>query len=102
MYELDEETQDYKLAEGGVPSDLDALKPLEAWGHKYQVILTAGSPGRCSHYMPPEIKTQEEKDELAAKLAEIEAPAERFRGLNEDTPMTGLETAWTVKVAGDT
>lgn len=39
---------------------------------------------------------------MTAKLAEIEAPAERFRGLNEDTPMTGLETAWTVKVAGDT
>jgi len=57
LYELDEETQEYKMAEGGVPSDLELLKPLESWAHKFPIILTAGSPGRCSHFMPTNLKT---------------------------------------------
>jgi hypothetical protein len=43
----------------------------------------------------------EEKEELMAKLAEEDKVEERFRALVEDTPMPGLEIAWTNKVCGD-
>lgn len=36
-----------------------------------------------------------------AKLQETDAPVDRFRALNEDQPMVGLETAWLSKVVGD-
>lgn len=45
--------------------------------------------------------TEEEKEELMGKLAETDAPVDRFRTLNEDLPMIGLETAWLSKIAGD-
>lgn len=63
---MDEETNEYKLA-GEVPKDLETLKSLESWGHSHPIILTTGSPGRCSHFMPPGTK-DEEKEELLAKL----------------------------------
>lgn len=100
MYELDEETNVYKLA-GEVPSDLEALKSLETWAHAHPIILTNGSPGRCSHYIPPTVK-EDEKEEFVAKQTEADPGAERFRALTEDTPVTGLETSWLVRVCGDT
>lgn len=36
-----------------------------------------------------------------AKLLESDAPVDRFRALNEDQPLEGLETAWLSKVVGD-
>jgi hypothetical protein len=36
-----------------------------------------------------------------AKLLETDAPVDRFRALNEDQPMDGMETAWLSKVVGD-
>ena len=45
--------------------------------------------------------TEEEKEEYMTKLAESDAPVDRFRGLNEDLPMPGLETSWLTKVVGD-
>lgn len=45
---------------------------------------------------------EEEKEEAMAKLQELDPGAERFRALNEDTPVTGLETSWLVRVNGDT
>lgn len=82
---------------------MEALKSLETWGHAHPIILTAGSPGRCSHYVPPHIK-EEEKEEFLAKKQEEDPGADRFRALNEDTPIgvSGLETAWLVRVCGDT
>ena len=44
---------------------------------------------------------EEEKDEYMGKLQETDATVDRFRPLNEDTAMTGLETAWLSKVVGD-
>ena len=45
----------------------------------------------------------EDKDEYMAKLEESDKTVERFAvGLNEDIPITGLETAWVSKVVGDT
>ena len=106
LYELDEETQVYKLS-GEVPTDMEALKSLETWAHQNPIILTSGSPGRCSHYVPPHIK-EEEKEEYMAKMAEADAGADRFRALNEDAPIVpGTDTkpeqpAWLVRVCGDT
>lgn len=45
--------------------------------------------------------SDEEKDELLAKLADSDPVAERYKALNEDVPMPGLETAWLSKVVGD-
>lgn len=82
---------------------MEALKSLETWAHQHPIILSNGSPGRCSHYVPPHIK-EEEKEEFLAKKAEEDAGADRFRALNEDVPIgvSGLETAWLVRVCGDT
>ena len=62
---------------------MEALKSLESWGHAHPIILTNGSPGRCSHYVPPSVK-DEEKEEFMAKRQEEDAGADRFRALNED------------------
>lgn len=35
-------------------------------------------------------------------MQELDPGAERFRDLTQDTPMTGLETSWLVRVCGDT
>ena len=103
LYELDEETNEYKLA-GEVPAELEALKSMESWAHQHPIILTSGSPGRCSHFLPPTMK-EEEKEEYIAKMQEVDAGAERFRALNEDTPVIGegeTGVSWLVRVCGDT
>ncbi len=43
----------------------------------------------------------EAKDEYMAKLAEDDPDLGRFKALNEDVPMAGLETAWVSKLLGD-
>ena len=45
--------------------------------------------------------SEEEKDEKMAKLAEEDPVLERYKALNEDVPMTGLEFAWLSKIVGD-
>jgi len=79
-----------------VPST-DELKSLEIWGHAHPIILGVG---RVSH-LAPEGKSEEERDEYLAVVAEKDPVVDRYRGLNEDGPMTGLETAWLTKVVGD-
>ena len=37
---------------------------------------------------------EEEKEEYMGKLAEIDPIIDRFRALNEDAPILGLETSW--------
>lgn len=108
MYELDEETNEYKLAAAdAIPTDMDVLKTMDAWGHSYPIILTNGSPGRCSHFVPPTLK-EEEKEEYTAKMGELDAGAERFRGIGEDEPVykeggeDGKNLSWLLRVAGDT
>ena len=46
--------------------------------------------------------TEEEKEEYLAKMAEEDKTEERFRGVNEHTPMPGMEISWLSKVVGDT
>jgi len=62
------------------------------------IILKAG---RITH-IRPEKATDEEWDELQAKLADEDKTEERYRALNEQTPMPGLEFSWTSRVCGDT
>lgn len=76
----------------------EELKSLETWGHKHPIILKAG---RCSHIAPVGMG-EEEKEEYLGKLAEEDKVEERYRALNEDTPIPGLETAWISKLCGDT
>lgn len=66
-----------------------------------QLLLTSGTPGRCSHFLPATLK-EEEKEEYMAKMQEVDAGAERFRDLTQDVPVTGLEISWLVRVNGDT
>jgi len=47
-------------------------------------------------------KSAEEAEEELAKLAEEDKSDERFRGINEHAPITGMETAWISKIVGDT
>ena len=42
----------------------------------------------------PEGMAEEEKDEYMNKLAETDPIIDRFRTLNEDAPILGLETSW--------
>ena len=43
-----------------------------------------------------------EQEEYLAKLAEEDKVEERFRAIQEDTPIAPLEFAWISKVCGDT
>ncbi|CDW87426.1 UNKNOWN [Stylonychia lemnae] len=95
LLEIDEESQKEKYAEEfNFPDD---IKSLESWSHQHANILHAG---RVSH-LPPQNISEEEKDEYLGKLAESDPVLERFKTLNEDGPMPGLETAWLSKVVGD-
>jgi len=98
IFEIDEETNEMKLAEEFAMPSTEELKSLEAWGHKQQILLKAG---RCSH-MAPAGMGEEEKEEWMAKMGEEDKQEERFRALQEDQPITGLETSWISKVCGDT
>lgn len=98
MYEVDEETNEVKMAEEFALPPTGELVSMEAWGHKHPNLLKAG---RCSH-IAPQGMGEEERDEYLAKVGEEDKAEERFRGVNEDTPVTGPEgIAWTSKVCGD-
>lgn len=97
LYEIDEETNEQKLAEEGPAMTLDELKSLENWSHSVPIILKAG---RCSH-AEPEGMGDEEKEEYMNKLAEEDKVEDRFRALNEDAPIKGQGGAWISKVVGD-
>lgn len=75
VYEIDEETQEMKLAEEGPSLSTESLKSLETWGHLNPVILMAG---RCTH-IAPQGMADEEKDEYMAKVGEEDKAEERFR-----------------------
>ena len=98
MYEVDEETNEVKLAEEFAIPGTQELNSLEVWGHKHPILLKAG---RCSHVAPGNM-AEEEKEEYMAKLAEEDKVEERYRALNEDNAYPGLEIAWTTKITGDT
>lgn len=87
-----------KLAEEPPAAGTDELKSLEAWAHLHPNILKAG---RCEHVVPANIG-EDERDAYLEKLNEEDKKEERFKALNEDTPVPSSESAWTSKVCGDT
>lgn len=99
LYEIDEETGKMKFAEEfNIPST-EELKSLEVWGNVQSSILKVG---RTSHIAPDGLGDEEKEAYLAQKEAEGDTAVERFRSLNEHTPMPGLETSWLSKIVGDT
>lgn len=99
VYEIDEETQDLKMAEEQPDLGVEPLKSLEAWCHLPKHILKAG---RCSHLVPANI-ADDDKEGYLEKLNETDKAAEPLFAINEDAPMAGREGApWVSKVCGDT
>ena len=90
MFEIDEETGDQKFAEEAPPTSTDDLKVVENWAHAYQIILKVG---RCTHTDPVGMD-DEARDEFMAKLAEEDKTEDRFKAINEDITVPGLEAAW--------
>lgn len=97
IYEIDEESQEVKMAEEAPALGVEELKNLETWGHFHPIILKVG---RCSH-IPPVGMDDEAKEEYLAKLAEEDKVEERFKAINEDAPIPSLETSWISRVCGD-
>jgi hypothetical protein len=75
----------------------DELKSLETWAHRHPIIL---KDGRITHPEPVGIP-EEEKDDFIAKLEESDPTVDKYRALNEDAPILGLETSWLSKTVGD-
>ena len=96
-YEIDEETQEQKLTEEQPSLAVDDLKSLESWSHLYPIVLKAG---RCTHSEPVGL-TDEEKEEYMNKLNEEDKTEDRFKAVNEDTPVPGYESSWLTKVNGE-
>ena len=76
--------------------DTEPLRSLESWSHYWPSILKAG---RCTH-APPVGMDEEEAQAYMDKLNEEDKAEERFRALNEDTPLN-KEASWISKVCGD-
>jgi len=95
--EIDEETQKEKFTEDYQMPGTEELKSLETWSHQHAVILKAG---RVTHIAPTEL-SEEEREEYLGKLADKDPTVDRFRGINEDAPIEGMETAWISKLIGD-
>lgn len=87
-----------KFTEEFTMPQTEELRNLESWCNVEQSILKVG---RTTHIASVG-KTAEEAEEELSKLAEEDKAEERFRGINEHTPIVGMETAWTSKVVGDT
>lgn len=102
LIEIDEESGREKYSEEFNIPGTEELKSLEIWGHQHQAIL---SHGRVSHAIAPGAADAEEQ---MAALNEKEPAIERFKGINDDVPVSGLpaglETgfSWISKVCGDT
>lgn len=81
--------------EFSMPSTAE-LNSTEVWGHHYPNILKAG---RITHQKPdvPEDQIEEE----LAKLEEEDKILEALMGINEDTSIPPLESAWLLRIVGD-
>lgn len=98
VYEMDEETNKMKFAEEFAVPSTEELKSLEAWGNTQASILKVG---RTSHQAPEGLDDEAKDAYLADKEASGDVAVERFRALNEHTPMPGMETSWLSKIVGD-
>ena len=81
--EFDDELGKEKFADEFQIPGTEELKSLESWAHQHKLLLKAG---RITHIVPPDIG-EEERDEYMAKLEEKDATVDRYRAINEDTPI---------------
>jgi len=86
-----------KMAEEFAVPSTEELNNLEAWGNTQAGILTTG---RTVH-MAPEGLDEEARDAYIAEMGEKDAAPERFRAIQEHTPMAGLDFSWVKKIVGD-
>ena len=100
LYEIDEETQELKMAEADAMPDLstEPLKSLEAWVHLPRHILNVG---RCTHTVPDDI-AEDEREGYIEKLNETDKAADPLFHIAEDKGIEGRETCWSSTVCGDT
>lgn len=98
LYEMDEETNQMKFTEEFALPPTEELKSTEAWGNTQANILNVG---RTTHKAPEGLDDEAKDAYLADKEASGDVPVERFRALNEHTPMPGMETAWLSRIVGD-
>jgi len=97
LFEMDEETNLPKYAEEFNIPGTQELQSLEAWAHLHPIILKAG---RCTHPEPVGMD-DEAKEEYMGKLAESDKTEERYRAINEDEAISGIN-AWKSSLSGDT
>lgn len=87
-----------KLAEGFEWKSAEELNNLEEWANTQGSILNGG---RTTH-AAPEGMDDDAKEAYLAEQAEKDPPIEPLsRGINEHTPMPGLEFSWVKKIVGD-
>ena len=98
LFEISEETNEMKFTEEFTIPQTEELRNLETWCNVEQSILKVGRTTHISSLG----KSAEEAEEELNKLNDEDKADERFRGINEHTPVVGMETAWVSKVAGDT
>lgn len=96
LYEWDDESNSEKFAEFAVPST-EELKSMELWCHRHPIILKAG---RIT-IQDPIGMSDEDKDAYLAAQAEADPTCDKYRALNEDGSIMGLESAWITKIVGD-
>ena len=87
-----------KSAEEFTCPPVEELKSLENWANVDASIL------KCDRtaYYPPSHLADDDKETWLNEKNEADPQVERFRALNEHTPMPDMETAWISKVVGDT
>jgi radial spoke head protein 4A len=89
-FEIDEDTREQKFAEEAPLVSVDDLKTLESWSHAYPLVLKVG---RCTHSEPVGMD-EDAKIEFMEKLAGEDKTEDRFKTINEDITVPGLEAAW--------
>lgn len=97
LFEIDEETNLMKFAEEFAMPGTDELKSLENWSNVATSIL---KNGRTAYVAPTDLD-EEARDAYLADMGEKDPQVERFRALNEQAPILGMETSWISKVCGD-
>ena len=98
QFEVDEENNNkIKFAEEAPAMGTEELKSLENWSHYPSIILKAG---RCTHPAADGLDEEAAKEKLD-KLNEEDPAVDRFKILQEDTKVTGIDS-WVSKVVGDT
>ena len=86
LFEIDEETKECKVSDEFTMPPQEELKSLEAWGNYHPNIL---GNGRVTHLAPENITDEAEQDAWKEEQEIKDKTEERFRGINEQTPMPG-------------